>query len=112
MSKERDEQIAKTESLFRGVNERIAETAARFGAQEASFVCECADPHCTEFVRATLADYEHARAHGARFILAPGHELPEAERVTQRSKRFEFVEKVKPRIRITAEQLDPRAQQA
>jgi len=112
VSKERDEQIAKTESLFRGVNERIAETAARFGAQEASFVCECADPHCTEFVRATLADYEHARAHGARFILAPGHELPEAERVTQRSKRFELVEKIKPRIRITAAQLDPRAPQA
>ena len=112
MSKERDEQIARTESLFRGVNERIAETAARFGAHEASFVCECADPRCTEFVRATLADYEHTRAHGARFILAPGHDLPEAERVTRRARCFELVEKVKPRIRMTAERLDPRAQRA
>jgi hypothetical protein len=112
VSKERDERIARTESLFRGVNERIAETAARFGAEDASFVCECADPHCTERVRATLADYEQVRADGARFILAPGHELAEVERVTRESKRFEFVEKVKPRIRKTAERLDPRAQEA
>lgn len=112
MSKERDERIAKTESLFRGVNERIAAAAAGFGADEASFVCECADPSCTEFVRATLAEYEQVRADGARFLLAPGHELPEVERVKWAGRRFELVEKVKPRVRKTAQRLDPRGQEA
>jgi hypothetical protein len=112
MSEESDERIARTESLFRGVNERIAETAARFGAEEASFVCECARTDCTEHVRATLVEYEQVRADGTRFILAPGHELPDVERVTRRSKRFELVEKVKPRVRKAAEKLDPRAQES
>jgi hypothetical protein len=35
--------LAKTESLFRDVNERIAESAQRFDAEDAAFVCECAD---------------------------------------------------------------------
>ena len=35
--------IATTESLFRSVNERIAESAERFEADEAEFVCECDD---------------------------------------------------------------------
>ena len=60
--------IARTEALFRDVNERIAEGAERFDAQEAEFVCECADVECTDRVEATLYDYEHVRADGARFI--------------------------------------------
>ena len=32
---------ATTESIFRNVNERIAESAQRFDADEAEFVCEC-----------------------------------------------------------------------
>ena len=112
MSREEDERIAKTESLFRGVNERIAETAARFGASDASFVCECADPECTKSVRATLEEYEDVRADGARFLLGPGHEWPEVERVEQEEACFTLVEKVKPSVRRTAVQLDPRASEA
>ena len=37
---------ARTEALFRDVNERIAESAERFSADSAEFVCECADPGC------------------------------------------------------------------
>jgi hypothetical protein len=40
--------MAKTESLFRDVNERIATAAGQFGSDDAEFVCECADPTCVE----------------------------------------------------------------
>ncbi len=50
------ERRATTEALFRDVNERIAESAERFDADQAEFICECADPACTDRVPATLAE--------------------------------------------------------
>ena len=49
---EREVRVAHTEALFRDVNERIAESAGRFNADDAEFVCECADPECAERVPA------------------------------------------------------------
>jgi hypothetical protein len=112
MLNEQEQRIARTESLFRGVNERIASSARRFGGDDASFVCECDDPKCTERVRATLAEYEHVRRDGARFLIAPGHENSEVEEVRGGGPRFSLVEKVRPLVRQTAQQLNPRAQEA
>src|SRR6266508_4535184 len=50
--------IAKTESQFRQVNERIADTAEQFGAETAELVCECSDPACGRRIEAPLSDYE------------------------------------------------------
>jgi hypothetical protein len=112
LSRQQDEQIAKTESVFRGVNERIAETARRFGGPDALFVCECDDGGCAERVPATLAEYEAVRADGARFLVAPGHENRGVERVRGSGSDFTLVEKVKPLVRQTAQRLDPRTQEA
>ena len=56
------ERMARTESAFREVNEAIAETAERFEAEEADFVCECADPECAHRMTAALEDYEEVRS--------------------------------------------------
>ena len=112
MLNEQEQRIARTESLFRGVNERIATSARRFGGEDASFVCECDDPECTERVRATLTEYELVRRDGARFLIVPGHEDSEVEEVRGVGPRFSLVEKVKPVVRQTAEELNPRAQEA
>jgi hypothetical protein len=112
LSVEQEQQIARTESLFRSVNERIATSARRFGGDDASFVCECDNPQCTDRVRATLAEYEAVRESGARFLIASGHENNEVEEVRGRGTGFSLVEKVKPLVRQTAQQLNPRAQQA
>ncbi|HET7572062.1 MAG TPA: hypothetical protein VFJ77_05260 [Gaiellaceae bacterium] len=102
------ERRATTEALFRDVNERIAESAERFNADRTAFVCECADPNCTERVEATLEDYERIRADGARFLLAPGHEHSDIERVVADGGRFRVVEKIHRRVRSTVKRLDPR----
>ena len=68
--------IARTESAFRELNEAIARTADRFEAEEADFVCECADPDCTHRVTAALEDYEDVRAEATHFLLAPGCSIP------------------------------------
>jgi hypothetical protein len=110
---ERDVRIAHTEALFRDVNERIAESAERFQADETQFVCECADPACTERVHATLDEYERVRSDGAQFLLVPGHEDTRVERIVERPRgRFAIVEKVNRVVARTVRRLNPRAETA
>ena len=108
---EREVRIAHAEALFRDVNERIAESAGRFDARDAEFVCECADPSCAERVPATLNQYEEVRSDGTHFLLAPGHEVTEVERVVKRPhRRFVVVEKFNAVVARTVRRLDPRAE--
>lgn len=104
-------EIARTESLFRHVNERIAEAAERFEARDATFVCECADRECADRVEAPLDEYERVREEPARFLIAPGHEERAVERTVRRAARYRIVEKL-GRAGVVARQLDPRAQPA
>jgi hypothetical protein len=101
---------ARTEALFRDVNERIAESAQRFEADRTQFVCECADPNCTHRLEASLDEYEDVRADGATFMLAPGHEQKDIERVVANRGRFHVVEKVQKTVRATVQRLNPRAE--
>jgi hypothetical protein len=103
--------IAKTESLFRDVNERIAETAERVGAEHAELVCECSDPECGKRIEAPLADYEKARADGARFLVAPGHEKPEYEEVVRTRPGYRIIDKLRS-IGAVARRLNPRSETA
>ena len=103
---------AHTESLFRSVNERIAASAERFDADSTQFVCECADPHCTHRLAASLDEYEEVRADGATFMLAPGHAHGDIERVLEDRGRFHIVEKVQKAVRATVLRLNPRANPA
>jgi transcription initiation factor TFIID subunit TAF12 len=100
---------ARTEALFRDVNERIAESAQRFDASSTQFVCECADANCTHRVEATLDEYEHVREDGTTFMLVPGHDHADIERVVERHSRFHVVEKVQATVRATVQRLNPRA---
>ncbi len=102
------ERMARTESAFREVNEAIAETAERFEAQEADFVCECADPQCAHRVTAELEDYEEVRSEPTHFLLAPGHHKPQVEQIVERTGEFEVVEKVEPLMTRIVRRLNPR----
>jgi predicted ATPase len=102
------EKIGKTEALFREVNEAIARTAVSFDADEAEFVCECADRTCADRIPAELHEYERVRAHPARFILKPGHEKPRVEKVVRRMPGYAIVEKVEKTVARIARRLNPR----
>lgn len=82
---DRERRRAQNELLFRELNERLREVAERTGilagAGDAAFLCECADPDCTQRLRLTREEYEEARGDRRTFLLAPGHEAVEIERV-------------------------------
>jgi hypothetical protein len=112
MRREDPEKTARTESLFREVNERIAESAAGFDADLPEFICECGDATCTHRVEATLDEYEEVRADGATFMLARGHADTDIEHVVADRGRFQIVEKLHQRVRALVKRMNPRAAEA
>ncbi|HSO02467.1 MAG TPA: hypothetical protein VLS46_08055 [Gaiellaceae bacterium] len=105
----RQRRLAENELIFREVNERVRAIAAVHGSDDHvyEFYCECSNADCTFQVQVRLADYEAVRADPARFLVAPGHALPEIEVVADRSGAWWVVEKKGEAAELAAE-LDPR----
>jgi len=102
---------ARTQSLFRDVNERVREINTVFAEHVplGDWVCECAENACTERIALTTPEYEAIRANPRRFAVAPSedHVIQEIEDVVERQDRFWVVEKTGPAGELTAK-IDPR----
>jgi hypothetical protein len=107
MTPDHAERLARNESFFRQVNERIREIAGRHEHVEQEFLCECADPACTERITLTVREYEEIRSRPARFVLVPGHTAPEIERLVRSDGDHVVIDKVGLAGNVAAE-LDPR----
>jgi hypothetical protein len=103
----REARVAKNEVLFREVNERIRELAPANG--EAEFLCECGDADCVEPIVMSLVQYEAVREEGSRFVVRPGHEVPDIENVLERVNRFTVVSKRDGTPAEIANENDPRS---
>jgi hypothetical protein len=69
------ERIARNDAIFRKANEAIAEAAQDAEVDEhVPFICECADPACTEVIRMSAEDYSEIRSDPRHFLNVPGHE--------------------------------------
>lgn len=104
--------IARTESVFRYVNEGIAETADSFGSKKTEFVCECADPECRHRVELPLDQYEEVRADSTQFLVAEGHDEPNYERVVERRGGHAVVKKLGRALAAMVRRSDPRTDSA
>lgn len=95
MADSRIERIARNESRFRELNERLEESVVRrrSDADPSGFVCECGNADCDETVRLTVAEFERIRGDSQLFLVVPGHEIPEAERVVERHDGYVVVRK-------------------
>ena len=100
---------AKNQSLFREVNERIDEL--RPEDTLIPFACECIDKDCTESLPLNHREYEGVRRFATHFMVMPGHELDEVERVVEQNERYTIVEKFGAAVPV-ARKLDPRARRA
>jgi hypothetical protein len=70
-----EERIAKNDATFRGANERISGVVRTYGVHTTvPFICECADPACSEIVPLELDQYEEIRATPRHFVNIPGHQ--------------------------------------
>jgi hypothetical protein len=91
---DRAERIEENEKLFREVNERVAQLPGGVGTgPDPEWVCECGDETCFEKLSIPADEYHEVRAHDDWFMITPGHEKPEAERVVEERSGFLIVEK-------------------
>jgi hypothetical protein len=102
---------ARTQSLYRDVNERVQEVNETFSIAIAHghWICECADDSCVDRISLSMDEYEAVRASPIRFAVAPSaeHFFPELEVVVEKTDRFWVVEKTGAAGELAAK-VDPR----
>ena len=108
---ERGRRIGQNEVVFREVNERLRELGVSFSlvSEVAEFVCECGDTSCTRRIQLALSEYEHVRSNPRWFVIVPGHEEADYERVISEVDGYAVVEKLPGDPAGIAIRDDPRA---
>jgi hypothetical protein len=106
------ERRARNEAIFREVNERIEELSRRGGIDEddsllPGFICECSSESCTDLLQVSYQQYEAVRESPRRFLVLPGHQDPDVERVVDEYANALVVEKLIDASKIAVEH-DPR----
>ena len=99
----REKRVAKNETSFRDINERLEAGLKRVRHRPAvlEFVCECGDRSCEDHVHMTFEQYEAVRGDSRRFAVVPGHVFPETERVVADNGDYAVVEKFGASVEIT-----------
>jgi hypothetical protein len=88
---ERDARVAKNETVFREVNERVRDLTDF--KEQIEFLCECGDGTCLDPVTMSVEEYERVRAESTWFLIVPGHAVPDVETVLEEHEGFQVVEK-------------------
>ena len=95
------ERLARNQSLFREVNERIqylGEVNERidYFAEGATseYVCECSNTECISTIELTVVEYERVRSNPTWFVIKLDHNLAQTERVVSRDDGYAVVEKL------------------
>jgi hypothetical protein len=108
----RDETHWKRRAALREVNRRRVNEAIERGTSGPVpvFVCECGNTVCNETLSVPAGNYDEARAGFDHFLVVPGHEIPEVDRVVERSPRYLVVVKHDPQARAVVQSRDGRAE--
>jgi hypothetical protein len=104
--------MAKTEALFRNVNEGIAESSERLESDDGHFICECGDPGCTERIEMPISEYERVRDDATKFVVEPAHVAEDVERVVAQRRSYAVIRKVDRVMAAIVRRLNPRPESA
>lgn len=104
-----EHRLAENEMVFKQSNEQVIKGLTALKQAAASegeagilgqdgdmplyFYCECSDENCRQRIIMKPSKYEQLHQNSSQFVLVPGHEIPEIERVVFRNERFVVVEK-------------------
>jgi hypothetical protein len=92
----RAERLARNQSLFRSINERIVVLRSATGQPRSHFLCECASAGCVEHIAITPAQYQHVRSNPVMFAVFPTatHVFEDVERIVERHPGHWVIEKL------------------
>ena len=100
------------EARVREVNETIERANEKLGPAPGedglalNIVCECGTRGCDQLIEISSSEYRLVRTEPTRFVVVPGHEQAEIERLVEDKRRFAVVEKVGAAAKV-AELTDP-----
>jgi len=99
MDERSQRRLKANEMVFRKANSDVADfiedqTGRRDKVIE--FYCECSRARCRQRIQLSLEEYRQAHENDRSFIILPGHQEPEVEKVIHRSGSFFVVEKQGP----------------
>jgi hypothetical protein len=100
------QRITNAEINGRRVNEAIERGEGKDGPLV--FVCECGYIGCSSTLELEIAEYEEVRTNFDRFLVIPGHEIPEVDRVVERHSEYLVVIKPDEGARESAREADER----
>ena len=108
MEGKKQQRAGANELAIREVNEGI-ERGQWPGDEDTpvGFRCECARLGCNRLIELTVREYEETRSQPRRFVVLPGHELPDVETVVATRPGYLIVEK-RDLAGAVADQADPR----
>ena len=86
------ERLARNQTLFREVNERIEAIAGDNKSVE--FVCECSNTDCASTIELNVREYERVRSNSTWFLIKRDHDIPQIERVISQDDGYAVVEKL------------------
>jgi hypothetical protein len=92
----RHQRVSRNEAMYRAVNREIERVTQQSGGgpeDRLEVICECGADGCSATLEITPAEYDDAHAQRDRFVVAPGHEDTEIERVVTRAERYLVVDK-------------------
>ena len=92
---ERQRRIGENEAIFRSFNEEVRALSRTFTVPTATLriVCECGVRSCTEQLEVVPEEYVRVRDDPLLFVVKPGHDLPEAETVVEKTQTYWIVQK-------------------
>jgi hypothetical protein len=93
---ERDERIAKNETVLREANRELERADQAEGAtlgQMIEVLCECGRKGCGGVIALTIADYDGVHEQADRFVVLRGHEDTKIEKVVEERAGYFVVDK-------------------
>ena len=93
----RAERLARNEASWRELNAQLEsglQNLPRDPDERAAFACECARPDCSQIVKLPLDDYRRTHRDDRHFVVLPGHDMPDVERVIEEHDTYAVVEKL------------------
>ena len=96
---ERQRRIGENEAYWREVNELAPPEPGMLN----DIFCECGRLECRQRLQVTAGEYAIVRSSPTTFVVAPGHEITDAERVVETTERYRMVEKVGEAARVAVE---------
>ncbi len=98
----RKQQVIREEERARAVNAELKDAPeAQREAPAGAFllVCECGHDDCRRAITVSAAQYDEVRSNPARFLVTPGHEIREYERVVDQADGVAVIEKLEYPVR-------------